>query len=31
MEPMLEDVGKGHTVACHRKDAVAKKYGISYP
>ncbi len=31
VEPILEDVGKGHCVACHRKEVVAKKYGISYP
>lgn len=28
VEPVLEDVGGGHLVSCHRKDAVAKQYGI---
>jgi len=28
VEPQLEDVGGGHLVACHRREAVAKKYGI---
>jgi oligopeptide/dipeptide ABC transporter ATP-binding protein len=27
-EPGLEDMGGGHFVACHRRDAVATKYGI---
>jgi oligopeptide/dipeptide ABC transporter ATP-binding protein len=27
-EPPLEDVGGGHSVACHRREAVAAKYGV---
>lgn len=28
VEPMLQEVGGGHVVACHRKEAVAQKYGV---
>jgi oligopeptide/dipeptide ABC transporter ATP-binding protein len=28
-EPELEDIGGEHLVACHRKEAVARRYGIS--
>jgi oligopeptide/dipeptide ABC transporter ATP-binding protein len=31
IEPKLEEVGEGHSVACHCREVVAKKYGILYP